>query len=155
MSLVIISMMTIVVLNVVFADKEGCPCNKGCVPNPPENIKESAVDSENTEGNVQPLGECMRTWIEKDCGPWYNDHLDHISLFIVYDWPYKYEYYRYYYAHERDCEKWRVWYDNCQHKELYREYLGTEHETQIYLKYTITCLYQEVSPGRYMRLYCY
>jgi len=75
-------MMTIVVLNVVFADKEGCPCN----PQPPAN-----VTKENTEGNVQPLGECMRTWIEKDCGPWYNDHLDHISLVIVYDWPYKYE----------------------------------------------------------------
>lgn len=142
-------MMTIVALSVVYADNGGCPCN---APTSDE-LKETGI--EDTKEDVQPLDGCIRSWIEKDCGPWYNDHLDHISLFRVYDWPYMYEYYRYYYAHERDCEKWRVWYDNCQHKELYREYLGTEHETQIYLKYTITCLYQEVSPGTYMRLYCY
>jgi len=54
-------MMTIVALSVVFADNGGCPCN----PQPPvSKIKEI----ENTKGAVQPLGECMRTWIEKDCG---------------------------------------------------------------------------------------
>ena len=119
MSLVVISMMTIVALGVVFADKGGCPCN----PQPPvSKIKEI----ENTEGDIQPLGRCMRTWIEKDCGPKVYDEGHMVNCWetvnpnivrVIWDW----HWYRY-------CEKWRVWYDICQHKELYREYLGTFRE---------------------------
>jgi len=141
MSLIIISMMMIVALSVVYADNGGCPCN---VPTSDE-TKETGI--ENTKGDVQPLDGCIRSWIEEDCVPWYNDHFDHKTLWKEYyagiPWvPYQFFHYKvwnYYYAHERDCEKWRVWYDVCQHKELYREYLGTEHETQIYLKYRYYC----------------
>jgi len=124
MSLIIISMMTIVALSVVYADNGGCPCNKGnegYVPAPLEDV-------ENTEGDVQPLGECMRTWIEKDCGPkvYYDPEFvscrhyatDKPKYLVVWNW----HWYRY-------CEKWRVWYDICQHKELYREYLGVFRES--------------------------
>jgi len=120
MSLVVISMMTIVALGVVFADNGGCPCN----PQPPvSKIKETEIG--NTEGNVQPLGECMRTWIEKDCGPkvYYDPEFvgcwPGVSRYrVAWNW----HWYRY-------CEKWRVWYDICQHKELYREYLGVFRES--------------------------
>ena len=60
MSLVIISMMTIVALDIVFADdkdKEGCPCN----PQPPATVTK---EIENTKRDVQPTNTCMRTWIE-------------------------------------------------------------------------------------------
>jgi len=118
MSLVIISMMMIVALGVVFADEGGCPCNSHPIK-----------DIENTKGAVQPLGECMRTWIEKDCGPKFYDKGRFVSCKNHSLWPYypyklvtwNWHWYRY-------CEKWRVWYDICQHKELYREYLGVFRE---------------------------
>jgi len=114
MSLVIISMMMIVVLNVVFADKEECSCN----PQPPASVRR-----ENIEGNVQPLGECMRYHIEKSCGPKYYDKgymvncwktVDPNVMFVTWNWHWY-----------RDCEKWGVWYDICLHRELYRDYLGS------------------------------
>ena len=122
MSLIVISMMAIVALGVVFADNGGCPCN----PQPPvSKIKETEIG--NVEGNVQPLGECMRTWIEKDCGPKVYYDPEFVGCWrcvnpreyrVAWNW----HWYRY-------CEKWRVWYDICQHKELYREYLGVFRES--------------------------
>jgi len=125
MSLVIISMMTIVALGVVFADKEGCSCNKGCVPKPPENIKESGVDSENTEGNVQPLNTCMRTWIEyRNCSPKQWTWKVHKCVLVRGDWGGVTAHVICKGTWTQQCDKYRVWYNNCTHEVMYKEYLG-------------------------------
>jgi hypothetical protein len=120
-SLIIISMMMVVALGVVFADngdKEGCPCN----PLPPvSKIKET----ENTEGDVQHLGECMRYRIEyRNCTPkqwtwevvkcvlikaWWGGRTS--KVWCKGTWT-------------QQCDKYGVWYDNCTHQKLYEDYLG-------------------------------
>ncbi|RLG00875.1 hypothetical protein DRN58_02860 [Thermococci archaeon] len=72
-------MMTIVALGIVFADNEGCPCN----PQPPvSKIKET----ENTEGNVQPMNTCMRSWIEyRNCGPKVYDEHEYVWMYLYLD----------------------------------------------------------------------
>jgi len=117
MSLVIISMMTIVALGIVFADdkdKEGCPCN----PQPPAN-----VTKENTEGNVQPLGECMRYHIEyRNCGP---KEYVHTYMRGCHCYPQGACYYQCCREWEQQCEKWGVWYDICLHQTISETYYGT------------------------------
>jgi len=112
MSLIIISMMTIVALSVVYADNGGCPCNSHPIK-----------DIENTKGDVQPLGECMRYHIEYRCTPkqWTWEVLD--CVVITSDWGMTVR------AHCRgtwtqQCDKYGVWYDNCTHRKLYEDYLG-------------------------------
>jgi len=109
--------MTVVALGVVFADNGGCPCN----PQPPvSKIKEI----ENTRGNIQPLGECMRTWIEYRCTPKEYTNWKVIRCVNIAEWPT----YEFYVKCERTwsqlCDKYRVWYDNCTHQVMYEEYLG-------------------------------
>ncbi len=117
MSLVIISMMTIVALGIVFADEEVCPCNEdneGCVPAPIEDV-------ENTNGNVQPTNTCMRTWIEyRNCNSpqWGNWH---VITYTRWGDGWKTWCQRLY---TQECDKYRVWYNNCTHQVMYEEYLG-------------------------------
>jgi len=125
MSLVIISMMMIVALGAVFADnkdKEGCPCN----PQPPiSKIKETSA--ENTKGNVQPMNTCMRSWIEyRNCGTkkhpgaWtvYICKCKPAGGFLVFcDSKCKRKLFV-------ECDKYRVWYNNCTHQMMWSEYLG-------------------------------
>jgi len=112
--------MTVVALGVVFADNGGCPCN----PQPPiSKIKETEI--ENTEGNVQPLGECMRYRIEyRNCTPkewtwevvkcvlikaWWGGRTS--KVWCKGTWT-------------QQCDKYGVWYDNCTHQKLYEDYPG-------------------------------
>jgi hypothetical protein len=123
MSMVIISMMMVVAFGVVFADKGGCPCNEdneGCVPAPIEDV-------ENTEGNVQPMNTCMRSWIEyRNCGTkkhpgaWtvYECKCESAGGFLVFcDSKCKRKLFV-------ECDKYRVWYNNCTHQMMWSEYLG-------------------------------
>jgi len=118
MSLIVISMMTIVALGIVFAENGGCPCN----PQPPAN-----VTRENTEGNVQPTNTCMRSWIEyRNCGPRrYAGYYTYDCLcyedpdFPIYEcnWKTCREW-------TQQCDKYRVWYNNCTHTVIWEDYLG-------------------------------
>jgi len=119
MSLVIISMMTIVALGIVFADNGGCPCN----PQPPvSKIKET----ENTEGNVQPMNTCMRSWIEyRNCGPRrYDEHEYVCGCTCIWTNMGRYCMWNCCHNWEQQCDKYRIWYNNCTHQMMYEEYLG-------------------------------
>jgi len=115
MGSIVILMMAIVALNVVFADEEVCPCSKGgCSPVPPMNI-------ENTNGNVQPMNTCTRTWIEyRNCSSpqWGNWH---VVAYTEWGDGWKTWCQRLY---TQECDKYRVWYNNCTHQVMYEEYLG-------------------------------
>jgi len=122
MSLIIISMMTIVALGVVFADKGGCPCNA----QPPATVTK---EIENTEGNVQPLGECMRYHIEyRNCSaPHWTWKAGDVKREMVEIYPGVYRMKWSWYctgSKTQQCDKYGVWYDNCLHRVMWEDYLG-------------------------------
>jgi len=119
MGSIVILMMTIVALNVVFADEEVCPCSKGgCSPVPPMNI-------ENTNGNVHPMNTCMRSWIEyRNCTPKQWTWKLTKCVLLISNWGEMKSYGMCEGTWTQQCDKYRVWYNNCTHKVMYKEYLG-------------------------------